>query len=157
MKKLINWSEKDLFEYLKENFYSDLTPMDSQYSFEDCITTEHSITMELKCRTLHRDLTGMMIEKQKYDNLLKHREINKSEHLYYVNSTPAGVYYWDVLKTPEPKWEKEYCNERTNLPTDGVLKKIDKMVGYYPVKDAVCLGTSKEIIDNFLKNGNGKY
>lgn len=69
----------------------------------------------------------MLIEKYKWDNLIRHKNIR------YVNSTPKGVFSFDLKEIPEPQWYNNPMPKETDFKNNYfVLKKV----GYLPIEDA---------------------
>jgi len=91
--------EKELFDYLKEKYFQDLTFSEDQFSRWDCYSKTRKTRIELKCRNRH--YSTLLIEKDKYFNLIKYY-INNEDTPLYINSTPKGIYAFDLRKiTPE--------------------------------------------------------
>jgi len=91
--------EKELFDYLKEKYFQDLTFSEDQFSRWDCYSKTRKTRIELKCRNTH--YSTLLIEKDKYFNLIKYY-INNEDTPLYINSTPKGIYAFDLRKiTPE--------------------------------------------------------
>lgn len=91
--------EKELFDYLKEKYFQDLTFSEDQFSRWDCYSKTRKTRIELKCRNKH--YSTLLIEKDKYFNLIKYY-INNEDTPLYINSTPKGIYAFDLRKiTPE--------------------------------------------------------
>ena len=91
--------EKELFDYLKEKYFKDLTFSEDQFSRWDCYSKTRKTRIELKCRNTH--YSTLLIEKDKYFNLIKYY-INNEDTPLYINSTPKGIYAFDLRKiTPE--------------------------------------------------------
>lgn len=91
--------EKELFDFLKEKYFQDLTFSEDQFSRWDCYSKTRKTRIELKCRNRH--YSTLLIEKDKYFNLIKYY-INNEDTPLYINSTPKGIYAFDLRKiTPE--------------------------------------------------------
>ena len=91
--------EKELFDYLKEKYFKDLEFSNDQFSRWDCYSKSTKTRIELKCRKTHYN--ELLIEKDKYFNLTKYFILNDDKPLY-INSTPKGIYAFDLRKiTPE--------------------------------------------------------
>lgn len=123
-----NWKEQDLFNWLKENVYKDLVKSKNQMSRWDCYSPRFKHRIELKCRTRH--FNEMLLEKKKYDAMLQECE----KHLdipIYVNSTPRGVYFWNLLKV-EPEWEINFRNPATTHFSNN--NKVQKEVTYLRIE-----------------------
>lgn len=83
--------------------------------------------IELKCRNKHYD--ELLIEKDKYDALIK-RSKEFGTTPMYINSTPNGIFVFNLGKVPEPQWE-----DKGGLPTTSHFsdrRKIVKTVGFLP-------------------------
>jgi len=87
--------EKELFEYLKEKYFKDLEFSNDQFSRWDCYSKSTKTRIELKCRKTHYN--ELLIEKDKYFNLTKYFILNDDKPLY-INSTPKGIYAFDLRK-----------------------------------------------------------
>ena len=126
---LIYFREVELFEALKAEF-PDLTPL-SATDRADGITSDAYI--ELKCRRTH--YPTLMIERKKWDYLAEIRARTGARTLY-INSTPKGVYEFDLGAINEPEWILQSLPDKTDFAG---AKKISKYVGYLQLKDARCL------------------
>lgn len=122
-----DWSEQDLFDYLKFNWYPDLVMSKKQMSRWDCYSPMLKYRIELKCRKAHYD--SLMLEKTKYDAMIEKCKDHGDTPLY-INSTPEGVYEFD-LNNITPKWEKMYLNKTTEFDN---TKKVTKEVTMIPIK-----------------------
>ena len=120
--------EVELFEALKSE-YPDLTPL-SATDRADGITSDAYI--ELKCRRTHYD--SLLIERKKWDYLADIRARTGARTLY-INSTPSGVYQWDLGALIEPKWVLK------SMPsaTDFASQWVEKEVGFLDIKLAKLL------------------
>jgi hypothetical protein len=121
------WNEKVLFDYLKENIVPDIEWQDYVFSRSDCHTKLSII--ELKCRKIHYD--NMMIEKQKYNDLREIARIRNKKAIY-INSTPRGVYLWDITNL-DLKWYNQEIRHTTEFEDN---TKVSKEVGYLSILDA---------------------
>lgn len=120
--------ELDLFNIIKATHVQDLEKSDDQYSRFDCYSLKYNMDIELKCRNKHYD--ELLIEKDKYDALLKRSEKFGTTPMY-INSTPEGIYVFNLQKIAQPKWE-----DKGGLPTTSHFsdrRKIVKTVGFLPV------------------------
>ena len=122
--------ESELFEFLKKSHIHDLQTCEDNYSFYDCYSAEKQLDIELKCRHTHYD--ELLIEKMKYDHLLE-RALEFRTRPLYINSTPFGVYVFDLTKIPAPNWEERKMPSTTYFSN---REKIIKVVGYLHIKDA---------------------
>lgn len=120
--------EIDLFNIVKLTHVPDLQKSEKQYSRYDCYSEKYKMDIELKCRNKHYD--ELLIEKDKYDALLKRSEEFGTTPIY-INSTPDGIFVFNLGKLPEPKWE-----DKGGMPTTSHFsdrRKIVKTVGFLPV------------------------
>lgn len=124
--------EEELFEFLKENYYPDLVKAKSQMSKWDCYSPEKYHRIELKCRKTHYE--ELMIEKKKYDSMIDKCDDNL-DIPYYINSTPEGVYRWNLYKV-EPIWFVKKIKATTEFANSNL---IDKEIAMLEVIDAETL------------------
>ena len=121
-------NEQELFDWLKLNVYSDLVWSRNQMSKWDCYSPKKKHRIELKCRDKH--YPDLLIEKKKHDALIaeckKHNDVP-----VYVNSTPEGVYAFDV-RTHDGFWEVRNMPKTTQFAQ---RQFIPKEVGYFYIKD----------------------
>jgi hypothetical protein len=115
-------NEKSLFDLISK-LIPDLETTE-EMSFYDCYSKKHDLHIELKCRKLHYD--SLIIEKIKYDKL---KEFNSR----YINSTPNGIYSFDIQKLEEPLWYERVLPSTTEFENN---TKINKKVGYIKLVDA---------------------
>ena len=115
---LTNLKEEDLFNLLKTKLIPDLQKTD-QFNSIDAFSLERKKFYELKCRRV--DYIDLLIEKLKWDNFK-----NKG-HVYYINSTPRGIYSFNIKKINEPDWEINLMPRTTHFQD---TEKIEKIVGY---------------------------
>ena len=125
--------EPELFAFLKEFYYPDLEMSTDKFSKHDCISSKHKVYIELKSRNTHYD--DLLIEKIKYDAILEAARILKLKPLY-INSTPEGMWSFNISSMPQPKWEDRWLPAKTEFPSGGNKTKV---VGYLHVKDGVKL------------------
>ena len=92
--------ESDLFELLKKGFIPDLKKSEDQFSRWDCVSDNYQYRIELKCRKTHYD--KLMLERDKYFSLIL-SYIETGYKPLYINSTPKGVYVFD-LSDLNPEW-----------------------------------------------------
>lgn len=120
--------EQDLFEWLRLKI-PDLQKSKDKFSFWDCYSKNLNCRIELKCRRKHYD--ALLIEKKKYDAMI--HKCNKGEVPVYLNSTPKGIYGWN-LRNLSIEWEINKLNPAT---TDFDKNyKVPKEVGYLHIKKA---------------------
>lgn len=122
-----------LFDFLKMNLYPDLERSPGIYDSFDCISAKAGHYIELKCR--HTHYPTLLIEEMKYRKLIT-QSAERDLIPFYINSTPQGIYSFDLLDLPEPEWgmqrmpvTSEFANKR----------KVDKLVGFLAIEEAVKL------------------
>jgi len=97
----------------------------------DGITSDSYI--ELKCRRTHYDT--LIIEKKKWDYLADIRARTGAKTLY-INSTPRGVYQWDLGAVIEPQW----ALKRLPITTDFANKATnERLAGFLDIRHAELL------------------
>jgi hypothetical protein len=116
-------TERELFSLVKK-LIPDLKET-STYSYRDGYSNDLKLTIELKCRRRHYDY--LLIEKSKYDKLLQNKRMR------YINSTPIGVFSFNLNKIEEPNWWVEEMPASTDFDRS---QRINKEVGYLNIKDA---------------------
>jgi hypothetical protein len=124
--------EQELYNFLKENFYPDLTFSNDKMSQWDCYSPSHFHRIELKCRGSHYE--ELLIEKKKYNNLHKRCSSNIDSPIY-INSTPKGIYRFDLFDF-NPEWQIQSHNKTTEFEDN---KKIEKEVGFLQIRNAEVL------------------
>ena len=114
--------DSELFDYLKDKHFPDLEKSEGAFDSFDCTTLGKGLYIELKCR--HTHYPDLLIEEMKYRRL-----INQAGPLipYYINSTPQGIYGFDLSRVPEPAWSERRMPATTEF-TD--TRKIMKLVGF---------------------------
>mgnify|MGYP000157893424 CR=1 FL=1 len=125
--------EIELFEYLKSSLYPDLTKSEGIYDSFDCVSTYAGAYIELKCR--HTHYPTLLIEEMKYRKLIT-QAAERDLIPYYINSTPAGIFSFDLLDLPEPVWFNHQMPATTEFDR---VEKVEKLVGYLPIEEAVKL------------------
>lgn len=120
--------EQELFDYLKVNKFADLVRSSSVYDSFDCLTTEHNLYIELKCRYKH--YPELLIEKFKYDKLIAEAK-GRGMKPWYINSTPNGKWAFDLSVIPEPTWSSELMPATTEFNN---TSKVFKTVGFLWLK-----------------------
>lgn len=123
--------ETELFDYLKADLYPDLEKAPGIYDAFDCISKQASHYIELKCRNTH--YPTLLIEEMKYRKLIT-QAAERDLIPFYISSTPKGIYSFDLMDVPEPIWIVEKMPATTQFSN---RMKVDKLVGYLPVEEAV--------------------
>ena len=121
--------EVELFEALK-SIYPDLTPL-SETDRADGITNDAYI--EMKCRRTH--YPTLLIEKKKWDYLAEIRARTGARTLY-INSTPKGIYQFDLGALDEPQWLLRTMADKTDFAGG---KPIQKLVGFLELRHSELL------------------
>ncbi len=96
-----NINEETLFLRLKEVLIPDLEKSTDEFSSFDCTSKILNAYIELKCR--HTHYSSLLIEKSKYDRLMQIADTNFMAPLY-INSTPEGVWAFNLLKFDNITW-----------------------------------------------------
>jgi hypothetical protein len=116
-------NEQILFNLIK-SVIPDLEKTD-QFSYRDGYSPKYDLTIELKCR--HKHYNTLLIEKIKWDKLIKCNKV------YYINSTPIGIFLFDLHKVKEPEF---YSREMPHTTEFEDTQKIPKLVGMLFIEDA---------------------
>lgn len=122
----MSMKEADLFQVLKDRYIPDLTLSDEPYSRFDCYSLEKGLDIELKCRRKHYE--ELLIEKDKYEALLARGKKHKT-YTFYINSTPKGIYVFDLDKV-NPKWETKKLPKTTDFSN---TNWVEKEVAFIPI------------------------
>ena len=125
--------EQELFEYLQSSLYPDLEKSVGIYDSFDCISKKAGHYIELKCR--HTHYPTLLIEEMKYRKLIT-QAAERDLIPFYINSTPEGIFSFDLMDVPEPEWFTHRMPATTEFSRNN---KIDTLVGYLPVEEAVQL------------------
>jgi hypothetical protein len=126
-------NEELLFTFLRESLYPDLVKSEGIFDAYDCISLQAGHYIELKCRATHYNT--LLIEEMKYRKLIT-QAAERDLVPYYINSTPAGIFSFDLMDLPEPIWYVQYLPATTEFDR---IEKVDKLVGYLPIEEAVQL------------------
>jgi len=126
-------NEELLFTFLRDGFYSDLEKAPGIYDAFDCISKQAGHYIELKCRATHYNT--LLIEEMKYRKLIT-QAAERDLVPFYINSTPAGIFSFDLLDLPEPVW---FNHQMPATPEFDRVEKVEKLVGYLPLEEAVRL------------------
>jgi hypothetical protein len=113
--------------------YPDLEKAPGIYDAFDCISLSASHYIELKCRYTHYDT--LLIEEMKYRKLIT-QAAERDLIPFYINSTPKGVFSFDLMDVPEPEWVSHWMPATTEFARSN---KISKLVGYLAIEEAVQL------------------
>ena len=125
--------ELELFNFLQESLYPDLVKSEGIYDSFDCISEQAGHYIELKCR--HTHYPTLLIEEMKYRKLIT-QSAERDLIPFYINSTPLGIYSFDLMDIPEPEWVKHWMPVTSEFAN---RSKIEKLVGYLDIEEAVKL------------------
>jgi hypothetical protein len=125
--------EAELFEYLQENLYPDLFKSEGIYDSFDCISQQAGHYIELKCR--HTHYPTLLIEEMKYRKLIT-QSAERDLIPFYINSTPLGIYSFDLMDIPEPEWVIHWMPATSEFDN---RNEIEKLVGYLDIEEAIKL------------------
>jgi hypothetical protein len=125
--------EQELFDYLKADLYSDLVKSPGIFDSFDCISEQAGHYIELKCR--HAHYPTLLIEEMKYRKLIT-QAAERDLIPFYINSTPLGVFSFDLMDVAEPEWVSHWMPATTEFARSN---KVSKLVGYLPIEEAVRL------------------
>ena len=132
-------NEQKLLTHLAATSVPNLERMEYGFSHWDCTAFYETslgrvdFILELKCRETH--YLKMLIEQVKYDWLIAEAAKRKARPAY-INSTPQGIFEWDLFRVKEPAWAPGLMPATTQFDH---TEQIIKMVGFLPVADAVQL------------------
>lgn len=125
--------EQELFDHLKDSLYPDLEKSVGIYDSFDCISQQARHYIELKCRRTH--YPTLLIEEMKYRKLIT-QAAERDLIPFYINSTPEGIFAFDLMDLPEPEWIVQRMPQTTDFSRN---HKVDKLVGYFPIEEAIVL------------------
>jgi len=125
--------EQDLFDHLKSGYFPDLTKSEGVFDSFDCISEENKYYIELKCR--HTHYPDLLIERSKYVRLVDEAGFRVLDP-WYINSTPQGIYAFNLSRVPEPAWSERWMPTTTEFANTS--KKM-KMVGFLHLDYAISL------------------
>jgi hypothetical protein len=125
-RKLATLNEQTLFQLIKDKLIPDLQQTD-QFHFSDCFSKEKDLIVELKCRRFHYET--LIIEQSKYIKLMS----ASYWEVRYINSTPIGIYSFDLRMIEEPTWITKDCKKTTDFEDNTY---VPKLVGMLDIKEA---------------------
>lgn len=132
-------TEEQLYQHLRATSIPTLEKMEYAFSHWDCTASYETnlgridFILELKCRDEHYG--EMMIEQIKYDWLMEEAG-KRSARPAYINSTPEGIFSWDLYRIREPNWKPMMLPATTEFENN---EWIEKVVGFLPIADAIRL------------------
>jgi hypothetical protein len=117
--------ERELFTYIKDNYIPDLVKPTDKYSSFDAYSPKFNTVFELKCRRTH--YPTLILEEMKYSKLA-----NLGCNVRYVNSTPLGVFSFNLLKL-----KYDWVNMKMPKQTDfSNTNKVSKKIAYLNINNA---------------------
>tara|TARA_R100000654_G_scaffold15727_1_gene33412 strand:- start:609 stop:1010 length:402 start_codon:yes stop_codon:yes gene_type:complete len=125
-----NWVEEDLFNWLQQNQYSNLVKASDPMSKWDCYDYMTNHRIELKCRRTHYD--NLLLEFIKYDALRKKCD-STFETPMYINSTPKGIYRFNINKMLYLNWQMKDIRKTTEFSDNSI---VSKKVTYLSINDS---------------------
>jgi hypothetical protein len=129
-KYLSNMNEQELFKLMSTR-YTGLIDLNEEdpHSLIDWHYPESDIWMEAKCRDDHHN-GFLFIQQDKYKVLME------KKNCWYVNSTPNGIYIFDLKDIEEPVWREQSMLKSTYY-NNGSTDVIKKLVGDLPTSKAI--------------------
>ncbi len=124
-------TEQSLFDYIKATYLEDLEKSEHTYEYIDATSTGYRLTIELKCRHTHYD--ELILEKDKYESLMD-RANDLGFTPFYINSTPKGIYAFNLRKITV-----SFTTKRLPSSTVDNGPVIDKKVALLHIDKAVKL------------------
>ena len=124
-------TEASLFDYIKSTYLEDLQKSEQTYEYIDATSHGYRLTIELKCRNTHYD--ELILEKDKYESLMD-RAQDLGFTPFYINSTPKGIYAFNLRKITVTWTTKRLPSSTFNKGQD-----IDKKVALLHIDKAVKL------------------
>jgi len=106
-KKIVHLEELECLELLKEklfpNIYKIKTDMVDDYDRIDFHEPDFNLFIDHKGRSrqFHEEDGGMTLDRPKYEELMK------EENGYILNSTPIGIFIWNVKLLGDIEWIKQ--------------------------------------------------
>jgi len=86
-------------------------------------------------RSASMNVDTLLIEEMKYRKLIT-QAAERDLIPFYINSTPKGVFSFDLMDVPEPEWVSHWMPATTEFSR---VQKISKLVGYLAIEEAVQL------------------
>lgn len=124
-------TEQELFNYIKERYLEDLVKSDHTYEYLDATSHGYRLSIELKCRHTHYD--ELILEKDKYESLLQQANALGFTP-FYINSTPKGIYAFNLRKI-----KVTWTTKRLPASTFNKGPEIDKEIALLHIDKAVKL------------------
>ena len=127
-KYLTQLDESQLFLLISKR-YPDIVDLNinNSTSILDWYVPSTNTYFEAKCRKEHR-LT-QFIQKDKWDAL------KAKDNSYYINSTPKGIYMWNIQEIEEPVWLERAMRKSQQFAGQGQV--VMKLVGELRIDKAL--------------------
>lgn len=127
-------------EKLISNGSSGITFTESKYDKVDVFWEkyENKYVGEIKYRDNYKSNSrcvvedGVVLEKTKYDELMKYKDLSGLTAYYITIFNDGVMYLWDVSKLDGIEWKKEDKFPRTTKGSN--TKKVAKVVTYLPLE-----------------------
>jgi hypothetical protein len=126
-----NLTEAKLFDYIKTRYLEDLEMSSDAFEYIDATSHGYRLKIELKCRHTHYD--ELILEKDKYDSLVQQAD-KLGFTPFYINSTPQGIYAFNLRKITIT-----WTTKRLPASTFNKAPAIDKEVAFLHIDKAVKL------------------
>ncbi len=124
-------TEQGLFDYIKATYLEDLVKSEHTYEYIDATSNGYRLTIELKCRHTHYD--ELILEKDKYESLMD-RANDLGFTPFYINSTPKGIYAFNLRKVTVT-----WTTRRLPASTYNKTAPVDKEIALLHIDKAVKL------------------
>jgi hypothetical protein len=106
-----------------------ITPPNSKTVYDAILTIDgKSYLYEAKCRSTHYDT--LMLEQKKYNNLMDLYKKDRYDGVFYLCSTPNGIYQINISKLNNINWIEE---EHWKTNVDRSQGKIKKTLTYLDI------------------------
>jgi Holliday junction resolvase len=124
-------TEQSLFDYIKGKYLEDLEKSGDAFEYIDATSNGYRLKIELKCRHTHYD--ELILEKDKYESLVQTAD-KLGYTPFYINSTPQGIYAFNLRKITVT-----WTTKRLPASTFNKAPAIDKEVTLLHIDKAVKL------------------
>ena len=123
MMKIPDYKKQDFFLSLDEDklfnlvqtYWKDIIDLniENKSSPVDWYVPSSNTYFEAKCRYI--DERFLILEEKKY------REIIKYPNITYINSSPSGIYIWELYKLEEPLFRNKYMEKSQQFAGKGEI------------------------------------
>jgi hypothetical protein len=125
------FTEAGLFDYIKTRYLEDLEMSSDAFEYIDATSQGYRLIIELKCRHTHYD--ELILEKDKHESLVQ-QEDKLGFTPFYINSTPQGIYAFNLRKI-----KVNWTTRKLPASTFNKTIPVDKTVAYLHIDEAVKL------------------